>query len=162
MHVCSCLIRELCTSSQATSCLSHARQESWNALVCQSAGELTLRCGGAAVLPFAKRGDDRSNNLVRLQQLFPRIVAADYEQPRRVSEECRHLLKRMLTPDPNKRVTIPEIMQHSWSAPASCLEIYRPFTSVHDTCGDCAVQLSTWSKPFVKTWLMLSQSILTC
>lgn len=67
-----------------------------------------------AVLPFAKRGDDRSNNLVRLQQLFPRIVAADYEQPRRVTEECRHLLKRMLTPDPAKRVTIPEIMQHPW------------------------------------------------
>jgi len=70
----------------------------------------------AAVLPFAKRGDDRSNNLVRLQQLFPRIVAADYEQPKRVSEDCRHLLKRMLTPDPNKRVTIPEIMQHPWYA----------------------------------------------
>ena len=65
---------------------------------------------------------------MRLQQLFPRIVAADYEQPKRVSEECRHLLKRMLTPDPNKRVTIPEIMQHPWCAPllsprtlASCL-----------------------------------------
>ena len=56
---------------------------------------------------------------MRLQQLFPRIVAADYEQPRRVTEECRHLLKRMLTPDPAKRVTIPEIMQHPWCAPAS-------------------------------------------
>jgi hypothetical protein len=71
------------------------------------------------VLPFAKRGDDRSNNLVRLQQLFPRIVAADYEQPRRVTDECRHLLKRMLTPDPTKRITIPEIMQHSWCVPTS-------------------------------------------
>ena len=66
------------------------------------------------MLPFAKRGDDRSNNLVRLQQLFPRIVAADYEQPKRVSDDCRHLLRRMLTPDPAKRVTIPEIMQHPW------------------------------------------------
>lgn len=56
---------------------------------------------------------------MRLQQLFPRIVAADYEQPKRVSEDCRHLLKRMLTPDPNKRVTIPEIMQHPWCAPTS-------------------------------------------
>ena len=53
---------------------------------------------------------------MRLQQLFPRIVAADYEQPKRVSEDCRHLLKRMLTPDPAKRVTIPEIMQHPWCA----------------------------------------------
>jgi len=69
------------------------------------------------VLPFAKRGDDRSNNLVRLQQLFPRIVAADYEQPRRVSEDCRTLLRSMLTPDPNRRITIPEIMRHPWCVP---------------------------------------------
>ena len=38
----------------------------------------------AAVLPFAKRGDDRSNNLIRLQQLFPRIVSGRYQAPRRV------------------------------------------------------------------------------
>ncbi len=75
------------------------------------------------MLPFAKRGDDRSNNLVRLQQLFPRIVAADYEQPKRVSEDCRHLLKRMLTPDPAKRVTIPEIMQHPWCGCAPPLSL---------------------------------------
>jgi serine/threonine protein kinase len=73
-------------------------------------------CARAAVLPFAKRGDDRSNNLVRLQQLFPRIVAADYEQPKRVTDDCRALLKRMLTPDPAKRITIPEIMRHPWCA----------------------------------------------
>ena len=77
------------------------------------------RCCCAAVLPFAKRGDDRSNNLVRLQQLFPRIVAADYEQPRRVSDDCRALLRSMLTPDPNKRITIPDIMQHPWCPPAA-------------------------------------------
>ena len=84
------------------------------------------------MLPFAKRGDDRSNNLVRLQQLFPRIVAADYEQPKRVSEDCRHLLKRMLTPDPNKRVTIPEIMQHPWYAPESS-------PSTHHRGSSCAI-----------------------
>ncbi len=83
-------------------------------------GYLRQASAAAAVLPFAKRGDDRSNNLVRLQQLFPRIVAADYEQPKRVSEDCRHLLKRMLTPDPGKRVTIPEIMQHPWCGTHSC------------------------------------------
>ena len=80
-------------------------------------------CARAAVLPFAKRGDDRSNNLVRLQQLFPRIVAADYEQPKRVTDDCRALLKRMLTPDPAKRITIPEIMRHPWCA--------RRHTGVH-------------------------------
>lgn len=66
------------------------------------------------MLPFAKRGDDRGNNLIRLQQMFPRIVAADFEQPTHVSPDCRHLLSRMLTADPGKRITIPEIMQHPW------------------------------------------------
>lgn len=68
----------------------------------------------AGVLPFAKRGDERGNNLVRLQQMFPRIVAADFEHPMHVSQECRHMLGRMLTADPAQRITIAEIMQHPW------------------------------------------------
>jgi serine/threonine protein kinase len=71
----------------------------------------------AAVLPFAKRGDDRANNLVRLQQLFPRIVAGQYQPPRKASDACRDLLKRMLTPDPNQRITAPEIIMHPWCGP---------------------------------------------
>ena len=70
------------------------------------------------MLPFAKRGDDRGNNLVRLQQMFPRIVAADFQQPLHVSPDCQHLLSRMLTPDPGKRISVAEIMQHPWRAPA--------------------------------------------
>lgn len=69
---------------------------------------------GAGVLPFAKRGDDRGNNLIRLQQMFPRIVAAEFQQPLHVSKDCQTLLSRMLTPDPAKRITIGEIMQHPW------------------------------------------------
>ena len=63
----------------------------------------------AGVLPFAKKGDDRNNNLVRLQQMFPRIVAADFEQPKHVSAQGRHLLSRMLTSDPSSRITIAEV-----------------------------------------------------
>ncbi|KAK9808869.1 hypothetical protein WJX72_005481 [[Myrmecia] bisecta] len=66
------------------------------------------------VLPFAKRGDDRGNNLVRLQQMFPRIVAADFEAPRHVSPECLNLLRGMLTADPAKRITIMQILNHPW------------------------------------------------
>lgn len=73
-------------------------------------------CACAAVLPFAKRGDDRANNLVRLQQLFPRIVAGQYQPPRRASDSCKDLLKRMLTPDPTLRITTSGIMQHPWCA----------------------------------------------
>lgn len=64
----------------------------------------------AGVLPFAKKGDDRNNNLVRLQQMFPRIVAADFEHPKHVSAQGRHLLSRMLTSDPASRITIAEVL----------------------------------------------------
>ena len=77
---------------------------------------MTAHSCRAGVLPFAKRGDDRGNNLIRLQQMFPRIVAADFQQPLHVSKECQHLLSRMLTPDPARRITIGEIMQHQWCA----------------------------------------------
>lgn len=66
------------------------------------------------VLPFAKRGDERGNNLVRLQQMFPRIVAADFNQPQHVSQECRHLLSRLLTADPELRITTAEVLRHPW------------------------------------------------
>ena len=68
----------------------------------------------AGVLPFAKRGDERGNNLVRLQQMFPRIVAANFAQPHHISPECKHLLSRLLTADPEKRITVAEILQHRW------------------------------------------------
>ena len=54
----------------------------------------------AGALPFAKRTDERSNNLVRLQQMFPRIIAAAYEPPPGVGAQGLHLLGRMLTADP--------------------------------------------------------------
>ncbi len=66
------------------------------------------------VLPFAKRGDERGNNLVRLQQMFPRIVAADFNQPQHVSTECQHLLSRLLTADPEMRITTADVLRHPW------------------------------------------------
>ena len=87
---------------------------SMNLRACQICGRLMIASCCAAVLPFAKRGDDRSNNLKRLQQLFPRIVAGQYQAPRRASDACKHLLQRLLTPDPVQRITVPEIMIHPW------------------------------------------------
>jgi hypothetical protein len=40
---------------------------------------LRLLCTGA--FPFWRRGDERANSIVRLQQIFPRILAADYSSP---------------------------------------------------------------------------------
>ena len=94
------------------------------------------------VLPFAKRGDDRGNNLVRLQQMFPRIVAADFEQPNHVTPECRHLLKRTLTADPDKRITIPEIMRHPWFQ-ASISAIQRSVPNILSRVFYCEVSKFT-------------------
>lgn len=63
--------------------------------------------------PFWRRGDEKANSIVRLQQIFPRILAADYRPPPS-SPECLSLLKALLTPDPDHRITLPQIMCHPW------------------------------------------------
>ena len=92
------------------------------------------------MLPFAKRGDDRGNNLIRLQQMFPRIVAAEFQQPLHVSKDCQTLLSRMLTPNPAKRITIGEIMQHPWcvsSPPGTRACVRLHVLSLHAGRGMC-------------------------
>jgi serine/threonine-protein kinase SRK2 len=63
--------------------------------------------------PFWRRGDERANSIVRLQQIFPRILAAEYVKPV-ASPVCLDLLQAMLTPNPAERITLPAIMQHPW------------------------------------------------
>ena len=63
----------------------------------------------AGVLPLAKFDDNRTNDLIRLQQMFPRIVAAEYPTPRHISSKCQDLLSRMLTADPTTRITISQV-----------------------------------------------------
>ena len=65
-------------------------------------------------LPFARRGDEICNNMVRLQQLFPRILAANYKQPQHVSPTCQHLLGAMLTANPRMRFDTSDILCHPW------------------------------------------------
>ena len=38
------------------------------------------------------------------------------QAPKRVSDVCRDLLRRMLTPDPARRISVPDIMTHPWCA----------------------------------------------
>jgi serine/threonine-protein kinase SRK2 len=51
---------------------------------------------------------------VRLQQIFPRILAAEFEPPKGASKECLDLLRKMLTADASKRINVKEIMRHPW------------------------------------------------
>ena len=67
----------------------------------------------AGAFPFWRRGDERANSIVRLQQIFPRILAAEYDPPD-ASPPCLHLLRSLLCSDPSRRADINGIMNHPW------------------------------------------------
>jgi len=46
--------------------------------------------------------------------LYRKILAADYATPKFISQSVRSLIARMLTTDPEKRITVAEIRQHEW------------------------------------------------
>ena len=84
--------------------------------------------------------------------MFPRIVAAEFQQPLHVSKDCQTLLSRMLTPNPAKRITIGEIMQHPWcvsSPPGTCACVcmsYHCMQAVGCACSSMRL-CSTHSAP---------------
>ncbi|ESL10592.1 serine/threonine protein kinase [Trypanosoma rangeli SC58] len=59
----------------------------------------------AGYLPF---DDDNVN------ALFTKIERGEYRMARHFSTDVRDLISKMLVVDPNKRVTVEEIMQHPW------------------------------------------------
>ncbi|XP_068331171.1 serine/threonine-protein kinase SAPK2-like [Pyrus communis] len=61
--------------------------------------------------PFEDPEDPRN-----FRKTLQRILSVRYSIPGyvRVSMECRHLLSRIFTANPEKRITIPEIKQHPW------------------------------------------------
>ena len=61
-----------------------------------------LLCG---YLPF----EDPDTNI-----LYSKILSADYQLAEHVSAEATDLLDKILTVDPNKRITIKEIRSHPW------------------------------------------------
>ena len=61
-----------------------------------------LLCG---YLPF----EDPDTNI-----LYSKILSADYQLAEHVSAEAADLLDKILTVDPNKRITIKEIRSHPW------------------------------------------------
>ena len=46
--------------------------------------------------------------------IMQRTLANDYIPLKNVSQECNELVKKMLEPDPLKRMTVQEVMQHPW------------------------------------------------
>lgn len=62
-------------------------------------------------LPF----DDRN-----LAVLYQKIFKGDAHIPKSLSSGARHLIKRMLDPNPSTRITIAEIKEHEWFKPGYC------------------------------------------
>ena len=59
----------------------------------------------AGYLPFE---DPKTSNL------YKKILEADFQVPSFISPEASDLINRILTTDPDKRITISEIKQHPW------------------------------------------------
>ena len=47
-------------------------------------------------------------------EVFDKINNARYDEPKHVSQECRDLIKKMLTIDPNKRISAAQAHKHPW------------------------------------------------
>lgn len=61
----------------------------------------------AGTPPFNYNGDEKN-----LRHLFSAIAAAHYEMPDQLSKEAKDLIKRILVPDPKKRITMESIWEH--------------------------------------------------
>ena len=71
----------------------------------------TLLTGG---FPFRDPQEEGMNPVILLQQLFPRILAGNFDMPLGLSPECQSVLKAMLTVDPAQRLPAVQILQHPW------------------------------------------------
>jgi len=49
-----------------------------------------------------------------VEELEALIIAGTYTLPEDISEEARDLISQILQPDPQFRLTIPEILDHPW------------------------------------------------
>ena len=60
------------------------------------------------------RSDERLNAVMAMQQMFPRIMAAEFPTPEWMSEDCKDLLARMICADPGERITVEGVLRHPW------------------------------------------------
>lgn len=63
-------------------------------------------------------------------KLYKKILAADYQLPDHVSREAADLIGKILTTDPEKRITIPKIRKHPWFNLVECTLSKQPGTLV--------------------------------
>ena len=48
------------------------------------------------------------------QKMYEQITTGDFAPPKELTEECYDLIKQIFNPDPDQRITIPQILVHPW------------------------------------------------
>ncbi|KAJ3274415.1 hypothetical protein HDV01_003019 [Terramyces sp. JEL0728] len=49
-----------------------------------------------------------------MKELYKKIASGTYKVPDYIHSKARHLIDRLITVDPRKRATLPEVLQHPW------------------------------------------------
>jgi serine/threonine protein kinase len=95
-----------------------------------------LNVGGQGKLPF----DDDN-----IRRLLDKVKSGQFSMPQYLHKDVRDLITRMLTVDPAKRITLPEIKAHPWfnfrppppSPPVCPLESYVRSGFAHSKLNHC-------------------------
>lgn len=88
--------------------------------------------------PFSQPEDSKYTEEVRQRHVLNRIVALQYQMPSDLTRECQDLIRRILVADPKKRLTIDDIMQHSWykvGLPPNALTMNHIYLGAYDEAG---------------------------
>ena len=60
-----------------------------------------------------------------LQLLRSRVMSGKFRIPYFMTTECEHLIRHMLIVDPDRRLSIPQILQHRWLIMVSSISSLR-------------------------------------
>ena len=77
-------------------------------------------------LPFHAKNNDK-------RELCQKIVKGHFKVPDGMSMELQNLVRRMLTTDPSRRITLSGILDHSWVRKSAQAFARQPFIEVNDS-----------------------------
>ncbi|KAL3132788.1 hypothetical protein ABBQ38_006715 [Trebouxia sp. C0009 RCD-2024] len=75
---------------------------------------ILLYCMLTGCFPFRRQEDEGLEVQAVLQKMLPRILKADYQKPQGLTDDCYDILSRLLEVDPDKRITVQQILKHPW------------------------------------------------
>eukprot|EP00210_Caulerpa_lentillifera_P003142 g3002.t1 len=64
--------------------------------------------------PFSRKEDERLTVDAQHHLVLQRVLEARYHLPPFLTNDCKNLMQRLLDPNPDTRISIPEIIKHPW------------------------------------------------